>query len=304
MTGGRWRALLPIGPLSNIIRVLSMSLLRHLHAVNAWNPARFRPLMLGDRRVGRVRRDVADALASFPAVFAVDDGAVGIVPTDAAPDALTAAIGLVTRRLSKDGLFGAWRNEWFDVRAEDDPTPLFRVDRGVLAHLGVRAYGVHLNGYVRRPDGIHLWIGRRAPGKAVDPDKLDNMVAGGMSAGHGPWSTLLKEAEEEASLPPAVAGRSVAAGIVSYVMEREGGSRDDVLYLYDLEMPEGVEPRPNDDEITGFTLMPAADVLARVRDTDDFKFNVNVTLIDFFVRHGLLKPGDPDYLAICRGLRR
>ncbi|MCC7275166.1 MAG: DUF4743 domain-containing protein [Alphaproteobacteria bacterium] len=281
-----------------------MTLLRHIHVVNAWNPARFLPLLLGERRVGRIRRDLAPALGAFPAVFAVADDAVRIVPADAGPDALTAAVGLAVRRLVQDGCIASWRGEWFDVGAEDDPRPLFRIDRGALACLGVRAYGVHLNGYVRRPDGLHLWIGRRAPNKAVDPDKLDNMVAGGISAGHDPWSTLLKEAEEEASLPQAVAGRAVPVGIVSYVMEREGGLRDDVLYLYDLEMPGDRVPRPNDDEITGFTLMPAAEVLARVRDGDDFKFNVNVTLIDFFVRHGILAPGDPDYLAICRGLRR
>ena len=49
--------------------------------------------------------------------------------------------------------------------------------------------------------------------------------------------------------------------------------------------------------------MPVGDVVALVRDTDQVKFNVNVTLIDFFVRHGVLTPDDPDYLAICRGLR-
>ena len=35
-----------------------------------------------------------------------------------------------------------------------------------------------------------------------------------------------------------------------------------------------------------------------------FKFNCNLVLIDFFVRHGLIGPEDPDYVAICRGLRR
>jgi hypothetical protein len=42
----------------------------------------------------------------------------------------------------------------------------------------------------------------------------------------------------------------------------------------------------------------------RVATTRDFKFNCNLVLIDFFVRHGLIGPDDPDYEAICRGLRR
>lgn len=42
-----------------------------------------------------------------------------------------------------------------------------------------------------------------------------------------------------------------------------------------------------------------------MRDTDDFKFNVNLVIIDFLIRHGLLRPDDePDYVAIVHGLRR
>jgi hypothetical protein len=215
-----------------------MSLLRHIERVNRWDPARFRPLLLGAARVGRIRNDFAPALAAFPAVFAVADDAVRLVPAD--PEALTAAVGLATRRLVADGLVPMWRNEWFDVMAGDGETPLFRVDRGVLPRLGVRAGGLHLNGFVRRDDGLHLWIAKRAPDKALDPDKLDNMVAGGIAAGHGPWSTLLKEGEEEAALPPDLLARARPAGIVTYVMERQEGLRDDLLYVYDLEMPESV----------------------------------------------------------------
>jgi len=41
-----------------------------------------------------------------------------------------------------------------------------------------------------------------------------------------------------------------------------------------------------------------------VRDTDDFKFNVNLVIIDFALRHGLVAPDDPDYLDLVTGLRR
>jgi hypothetical protein len=40
-----------------------------------------------------------------------------------------------------------------------------------------------------------------------------------------------------------------------------------------------------------------------VAETNDFKYNCNLVLIDFFVRHGLVDPADPDYLAIVKGLR-
>ena len=41
-----------------------------------------------------------------------------------------------------------------------------------------------------------------------------------------------------------------------------------------------------------------------MRQTDDFKFNVNLVIIDFALRHGLIKPDDREYLDIVIGLRR
>jgi len=46
-------------------------------------------------------------------------------------------------------------------------------------------------------------------------------------------------------------------------------------------------------------------VVEILRETDDFKFNVNLVLIDFLARHGLIEPDrEPDYAAVVRGLRR
>ena len=44
-------------------------------------------------------------------------------------------------------------------------------------------------------------------------------------------------------------------------------------------------------------------VLARIRDTDDFKFNVNLVVLDLALRRGLIAPDDPDYQEIREGLR-
>ena len=40
-----------------------------------------------------------------------------------------------------------------------------------------------------------------------------------------------------------------------------------------------------------------------VRDTFDFKYNCNLVLIDFFVRHGLFAADDPDFLRIVGELK-
>jgi thiamine pyrophosphokinase len=117
---------------------------------------------------------------------------------------------------------------------------------------------------------------------------MDNIVAGGIPAGLSPEECLVKEAAEEASLPAELAARAVPAGRVAYVMANDEGLRRDVLHCYDLELPEGVVPRPQDDEVERFELRPAADVLREVAGGDRVKFNVNLVLIAFFLRHGLL----------------
>jgi hypothetical protein len=51
-------------------------------------------------------------------------------------------------------------------------------------------------------------------------------------------------------------------------------------------------------------LLPIADVMDIVRDTDQFKLNCNLVIVDFLVRHGLIGPEHDEYLAIATGLRQ
>ena len=280
-----------------------MSLLRHIRRCNAYHPERFLPLFRGALRIGLVRRDNAEELRRFPDVFAVAaDGVRLIAPGDCA--ALSSAVDRVVERLVEEGRVAKWRNEFFAVSPRWGAPPLFRLDRGAVPFFGVRAYGVHLNGYRRAAGALELWIGRRAPDKKVAPDKLDNLVAGGIGNGHGLVETLVKEAQEEAAIPPDLIAQAVPVGALSYRMENPQGVRDDVLFLYDLEVPAGFVPRNTDGEIVAFEAMAASAVLERVRSTEDFKFNVNLVIIDFALRHGLVTPEDPEYLDLVIGLRR
>jgi uncharacterized protein DUF4743 len=283
-----------------------MSLLRHIERCNRFRPERFRPLLAGIERVGWVRHDNAAALAGFPEAFEVADDAVRLQPAllERGFDAITEAVDGVVEALIRDGLVAKWRHEFFSVAPRWGAPPIFKLDRGAVPFFGVRAYGVHLNGVRRDGGDLKLWIGRRAPDKKVEPNKLDNLVAGGIGHDHGLVETLYKEGGEEADIPRETMRRAVPAGAVSYRMEHPKGVRDDVLFVYDLETPPGFVPRNTDGEIVEFQLVNAAEVLRRVRETDEFKFNVNLVLIDFALRHGLVTPDEPDYLALVAGLRR
>jgi isopentenyldiphosphate isomerase len=281
-----------------------MSFADHIRACNNADPAHLIPLLAGDgRRIGWLLPDNAAALSRFRGVFAVEPERVRLV-AEGNVDTVSAAIDDVVEALVVEKQVPKWRNETFDVMARWGEAPLFRLDRGAVPFFGVRAYGVHLNGH-RLVDGrLHLWIGRRAPNKRVAPDKLDNIVAGGIGNGHGVTATLFKEADEEGGIPAPLVARARAAGAVSYLMQTASGIRDDVLFVYDLELPADFTPKNNDGEIVHFALIPADAVVERVRATDDFKFNVNLIILDFAMRHGLIAVDDPEYLEIATGLHR
>src|SRR5712691_8980648 len=280
-----------------------MSFADHIRACNNYDPARVVPLVAGEQRIGWLRHDNAAALAPFRHVFAVALDRVRLV-AQGNVDAVSAAVDAVVEALVVESRVPKWRNETFDVMPRWGDPPIFRLDRGAVPFYGVRAYGVHLNGYRRDNGKLHLWIGRRAPDKRIAPDKLDNVVAGGIGNGYGIAATLAKEAEEEATIPASLIERAVPVGAITYLMENDIGIRDGVLFVYDLELPAEFVPANRDGEIVQFELMPALSVIERIRATDDFKFDVNLVYLDFALRHGLLPVDHPEYLTVASGLHR
>jgi len=280
-----------------------MSFRDHIRSCNNYDPAHAVPLIVRNHQIGLLRRDNAEVLRRFPDVFAVGEDKVELLVRGDVT-AVSHAVDAVVDALVAENRVPKWRNETFDVAPRWGAPPVFRLDRGAVPFFGTRAYGVHLNGYRREGDALYLWVGRRAPDKKVAPNKFDNLVAGGIGDGHGVEHTLEKEGEEEASIPPSLIRHATSVSAVSYRMETELGVRDDVLFVYDLEMPADFVPKNRDGEIVHFELMAASAVLDRVRTTDDFKFNVNLVILDFAVRHGVLRPDDPEYLDVATGLHR
>jgi 8-oxo-dGTP pyrophosphatase MutT (NUDIX family) len=197
------------------------------------------------------------------------------------------ALSTIARALAERGYY-RWRGEAFDVRARPRGPVLATIDRGALPSFGIQAAGVHVNGLVRRRDGLRLWVARRARDKHLDPGKLDNIVAGGVPSGLGQLETVIKEAEEEAAIPSQLAAAAVQVGVIEYAMERPEGLRRDILYCYDLFLPGDFVPTAADGEVEAFELWPISRVIETVRETDDFKFNVDLVLIDLFLRLGLI----------------
>ena len=259
---------------------LPPGLQRHVAACsNAELPGSRRRFALGAIPVGWVTPDFARALSRQPGI-AGDHDSVTLAEPERLPE--------LARQMGESGRYRL-RGEAFDVRGEPQDGPaLATIDRGALPSFGIVSHGAHVNGLVRTAQGLHLWVARGAHDKLLDPDKLDNGPAGGGAAGATPMETLVKEAGEEAGIPPDLAARAVPVARLRYAMERREGLRRDVLHCFDLAVPEGFVPRPVDGEIAEFALWPAERVLAAVRDTDEFKFNVSLVLIDLFRRLGMV----------------
>jgi 8-oxo-dGTP pyrophosphatase MutT (NUDIX family) len=282
-----------------------LSFLDRVRACAVFTPEAYRPFRVDGVDVGLVAHDFAEALAPSTDVFAVSDAAVTLapsLPTDA--PTRTGAVAAVLRPLAEAGMLRGWRDEHYDVAAAPGAPVLFAIERAAVPKFGIIAAGIHVNGFVRTADGgIKMWIGRRALNKANSPGKLDQLVGGGRPAAASVRETLLKESEEEADLPAPIAGAAMPVGAVTYRTERSEGLRRDVLYVFDLELPEDVVPRNTDGEISEFYLWPLERVIETVRDSDEFKFNCALIVIDFLIRHGYIDADEPDYLALVHGLR-
>ena len=215
------------------------------------------------------------------------------------------ALADLGQNLVAAGLLHRLHGEQSAVRPWWDKAPLARLDRRVAPLLGVRSYGIHVNGYVRRDDGIWMWIARRAADRDVYPGMLDNMVAGGLPDGISVLDNLAKEAHEEAGLTADQITHARAVGSIQYCQcQGENRLKPDTLFVYDLPMPDDWQPVNTDGEVAEFRLMPVDEVVALAIAGGVFKPNCALVILDFIIRHGILPPDHPDYLNLCYALRQ
>jgi 8-oxo-dGTP pyrophosphatase MutT (NUDIX family) len=279
-----------------------MTLLRHVEACNRFDPRDYRRFCISSHAVGWVKPETGNFLEARGLAKRTEDG-IGIA--GGGFKAVSARLADITEALDEAKLMAPRRNELTPVLRKWGAGPCAEIDRAGLPGLGLPAFGIHVNGFVNTDMGLHLWVGHRARDRQVAPGKLDHLVAGGITMGYSAAETVIKEAEEEAGLTADIAGLARPVSQVTYCLSLPEGMRNDTLFIYDLELPQGVVPVGNDGEVERFELMPVARVIEILRETDDFKFNVNLVLIDFLARHGLIDPDrEPDYAAVIRGLRQ
>ncbi len=243
------------------------------------------------------------ALAQWPQFFSINNSRVDLLSGDNDFELATQRLDEVVHALVDQGIIRKYLGEIYPITGSCRDQQYALLDRGAAGYFGIRTYGQHLNGYVKTIDGIKIWVARRSADRLQFPNRLDNIVAGGLPYKLSLQENLLKECQEEADMPEYLVKRAIATGTVNYCCETETGLKPDTLYCYDVELPGSFIPRNTDGEVAEFRLMDVQSVVELVRDSDEFKTNCNLVLLDFFIRHGILTPDQPGYLELVAGLR-
>jgi hypothetical protein len=279
-----------------------MSLLDRIRFCQHRDVTRFRRFVVAGAPVGWVAHSLAERLRAFAHVFRVESDAVHVHEALDSCERRTRTVAEVLERLRGEGWFPGWRDEEFGVATAFRATPLMRIERAAARGFGVRMYCVQVNGVATHDGRRQAWIARRSPSKPIGPGKLDQVVGGAVPFGLSAAETLVKECAEEASIGPALARRARPTGAVAFLRQEGEISDDEVMFNYDLELPADFVPVNADGEVAGFELWPLARLRQVLAESDDFLFDVALSLIDFLVRHGVIRPDDPDYVDIAEGL--
>ncbi len=136
----------------------------------------YKPFRVDGIQIGLIVPEVREELANYPNVFMITDTEVTFNnKLRTFLDRSEALKSVLLELRSKDRFVSlrGWRNECYEICETFGSMPLFEIERAAAPILGLRKYGVHINGYVNHSvQGLCMWIQRRSPTKQTYPGKL------------------------------------------------------------------------------------------------------------------------------------
>lgn len=225
------------------------------------------PLLLDGLSIGQLTEARAELLCTLmPQMRIEDDELLRWRPGTRSTTERSAQIQQAAEALRERGAISGWRDERY--RAETPvPDPcrdygaeLFTLERAAFRFFGLMSRAVHINGCM--PDG-RVWCGRRALSKATDPGCLDNLAAGGLGAGEALLDCARRELFEEAGVPEHLSFPLHPRGALRQTRWEPKGLHDEILHVFDLQLPQDFVPANQDGEVSEFVLLSPSQMQAR-----------------------------------------
>ncbi|MCK5813497.1 MAG: DUF4743 domain-containing protein [Cocleimonas sp.] len=277
-----------------------MSYLERVQACHQFDRSEYFDFVIGDEIMGLTRPQFAEQLLRWSDVFQLKNNQLLLNPELTSFEQRTQAVAAIMEQLYQEGVIPAWVNEPYAVSHCFEEQPRMAVERAVASYLGVRSYGIHINGLVQKSDGIYNWVAVRARDKPFWPGQFDQMVAGGQGIGIGLMENVIKESAEEADIHVDIASQAQQRTTLHYCSNSSRGISMDTLYNYDLWLPEDFTPVNTDGEVDEFILMPLAEVAEIIDTSEQFKTNCNLVNIELLIRAGIISESHPDFKAITK----
>lgn len=197
----------------------------------------------------------------------------------------------MTLSWNQRGLLNGWRNESFDV-CNASGAVLFSLERSAFRPLGLRSHAVHLNGLSYQNEEWHFWIGKRSEHKIVDPNKLDNIVGGGIASGESILEAIWRESEEEAGLSKQIKSTFTPTNCLHSLHSVSRGLHNEILHIFDVILPKDIQPKNQDGEVAEFYLMNTSQLIQAMLNNRMMNDAQLVTL-DALHRYHALNPTHP-----------
>lgn len=275
-----------------------MSYLRRIRYCHQAEMGRYRPFYIEQTCLGWVPPSFVEALKNWPDIFQIEDTKIVLNSALNSYDERSLVVAPIFRQLYEEGVIDTWVGEPYPVTLNYEEAAYMEVERSATLYLGLKTYGIHMNGLVRKNSDVYVWVSVRSHDKPFSPGKLDQMVAGGQPVGISIMDNLIKEAAEEAAIPADITRQAEYCGRLSYRMDTKRGLEESTLYNFDLWLPEDFIPVNTDGEVDSFELIKLTELAELTEKTEKFKANCNLVNIDLLLRQGLIDKNHADYATI------
>ena len=276
--------------------------LEYLAKITRFDRSAFTPLFIGPHRMGSVNQVWLERLLLTEASLfrRQDDGLICMVEGDYA--AISAQLHRAARRWQEAGWLNGWRNENFTAFLADG-TPLFELERAAFRPLGLTSRAVHLNGLSRSAEGeVRMWVGRRSPDKAVDPNRMDNLMGGGIAAGESIELALEREGWEEAGIPADRLELLPQTGLLLAERPVQRGLHREWLHVYDLWLSGSEQPCNQDGEVAEHVCLSLGEV-EELLVAERFMIDAALVAIDCLYRLGYWQQRGDEIAAAMAAVR-